>query len=1084
MSIKNIPSQSPSKQSNSPSPLALSFGTLSSRVTGFALPLFSEGIVFAIESNPDEVKNSLFDVSIDYHAKARECEKLLKKLKAFFRDLQDPTISSELLSNRLKKNAPKDLIEELKKSLKLFHGKNAGELLENNPRILLQIKNCQGKGVMEAYLQRLNTLCFHYRDLGILYYIQHILFEDKSTPSEKQRQDDCKEVARELNKLSEHLRSKMVKSLQKQQSCPERDAIWQLLNRPELLTQKDTKKSCLEKRIAQCESASSRPFRFSAAYHFADGVRDGDTREAAYAILNTHQLQAFHLLLSEPPSAINKQTLFELFSQMNPELKTALGRALWIACYQPDVPLFSDQMIQGNPYLLLECKDEGGRNIIVQLMDHYKAQATLERFIPVYDSFKEWVLNTDDEEELLRAFNQLPTFAQHQLHRLTCSQEENACIPNNPAILKQGSPNLLEQYADILKKQREFSITSGIDIYQNEMTLPNEPIDCSPSYQLADPNLAMELPADLQVAMVTAELRDVISMGGLAPAVDGMARAYGAEKVRIILPKYDVINPSIQLKRKNKYDVQLNGKIHAVFKANVNGLRCFFIEDELFNVGRNPEGRPNNIYAYEEKRREKSASVDDGVTKTETAQVNADAILKRRWTHLWSHAAELIMHFSKKQKQPVRLVHLHDAQAGGVIPVLNNRYVDEWKHGITPATVFTYHNNCSPLEYTYPEAQECLREIGLSDAPMYAFVRALEDSDMNTTVSTNFGFETQTPLFGKAMERYVRINAFKRKLVGIVNGNSNGWDPRIDSQLKNWKTLDGQSLDLTYGPDDADLPGKMHLIRQQLAEYLDFYKLGKIDPTKPIFLYVGRYDSSQKGIDKLPLIMKEAIANGAQMICIGTDPDEKADQFLKEMEEYAVSIGNQGAIVIRDFKRPDGRLHWQHGNKSPEDNSGVTGIGSLLRAASDFGIFPSLFEPCGLVQGEMHRMGIETIATATGGFVDTIFTDGPHRNGLLFERKREWYSQEQDEIIEQTVSIAALQAKEKLEVLYGSDEQAANASVQQKRMIMRNAALSTWTSTFDGTPSPIEWIKRAYAKALYHVANRGIIPLDVHGLAL
>jgi hypothetical protein len=132
----------------------------------------------------------------------------------------------------------------------------------------------------------------------------------------------------------------------------------------------------------------------------------------------------------------------------------------------------------------------------------------------------------------------------------------------------------------------------------------------------------------------------------------------------------------------------------------------------------------------------------------------------------------------------------------------------------------------------------------------------------------------------------------------------------------------------------------------------------------------------------------------------------------------------------------------------------------------------------------MHRMGIETIATGTGGFVDTIFTSGPNRNGYLFERLSDWKSPAQDSAIKAVVHQAVWRNKAKLNTLYASNAKLLAPFIAEKRTIMSNAAKSTWTSTFNGSLSPIERIKLAYAAALRNKGKRGIAYLDIHALKL
>jgi len=385
------------------------------------------------------------------------------------------------------------------------------------------------------------------------------------------------------------------------------------------------------------------------------------------------------------------------------------------------------------------------------------------------------------------------------------------------------------------------------------------------------------------------------------------------------------------------------------------------------------------------------------------------------------------------------------------------------------------------MKFDYPEAQKALTEIGLQESSLTAFIEGIECSEMIVPVSKQYANEFQTERFGNGMERFAKIAAMQGKVVGITNGNTDGWNPEKDQQLKNWKTLKNETIDLSYGPSDPFLSNKLKAIRDELVAYLNHHFKAEFDPEKPIFFYVGRYDSYQKGIDKLPLIMDEVLRNSGQFICIGSDPDANADKFLKAMEEKAEKLGRKGVLIIRDFRRPDDRYHWQQGNVSTDDTSGVQGFGSLLRAAVDIGVFPSIFEPCGLVQGEMHKMGKKTLTTDVGGFANTVFTSGPHANGYRFER-HEWGSREQDEAIRSNVVQAAKDAERMLASLYQNNLEELRPHIEQICRIMSNALLSTWTSTFDGSLSPSESYNLVYNKAMSNLSNRGVVFTDVFPL--
>jgi 1,4-alpha-glucan branching enzyme len=986
-----------------------------SKVDPHTTNLLAQGIISVSKTQPRRNTTYLLKKSKKYNEQAERISKEIDSIRSFVVDLKNPNIPDSLFMDALCKIAPKTLMEIIENCLAPVFSSEGLKTLQNNPRLLLQMKNPRGKNLLEDYLDQQQQKLEETRELAFLF---SSLALNKISPIEEE--------------------------------------------------------GCL-KRIATLKASNRIPFQFHLNHILREGIKQTDTLEISWNVLKLQQLQDFYIFLYTP--GYPKEFIYEKFQELDLEIKTALGKAIWVACYRPDELFFSDHFLAANPHILLECKNTEGTSVIIQLMDHYKAKITLQRFKPELAEFAE-KLKTATRNEQFTLFQDLPQFAQTDLANLVWLEHGGRQNPNfgywrygelqinaNPHVLIEPIHNsssktlssVVDIYMHVLDQRVRFDIRKGAQKFAAEkQQIPKNPIACPAARLIADSQEV--IPSHMRVAMVSAEFAGVINMGGLAPAVSGIARGYGADDTCVILPKYDVINPKLLLQETQKYKIELNGKMHKVFKTKVNGITCYFIEDALFNVGYDPVGKPNNIYE------------------------GNDLEVKRRWAHFQSLSADLVYQLSKKKKNPVQLVQVHDAQTALVPKILLARHFDEWKAGITPATVFTFHNNNCPLPFDYPKAQDLLTEIGLPPHPINSFIEGLESSDMNTTVSETFAKEVQTDLFGKGMQRYTKIHAFNGTIVGIVNGNTDGWNPKTDPQLKNWITQDGKSLDLSYGPDDEDLPEKIKLIREQLVEYLKFHKLGNFDPTKPIFFYVGRYDAYQKGIDKLPLIMEEALKQGAQFICIGLDPDKKADAILKKMEEFAKEHNHQGVAIIRDFKRPDGRLYWQQGNVSPEDLSGVPGFGSLLRAAVDVGIFPSIFEPCGLVQGEMHRMGIETAATGTGGFMDTIFTSGPNQNGYLFQRFPNWESEEQDNAIRTTVQMATLRNQEKLDALYHDDRERLAPFIAQKRTIMRNAAKSSWTSSFDGSLSPIDRYKLVYSKAFEKRKTRGVIHLEMHGL--
>lgn len=115
------------------------------------------------------------------------------------------------------------------------------------------------------------------------------------------------------------------------------------------------------------------------------------------------------------------------------------------------------------------------------------------------------------------------------------------------------------------------------------------------------------------------------------------------------------------------------------------------------------------------------------------------------------------------------------------------------------------------------------------------------------------------------------------------------------------------------------------------------------------YLYVGRFDPSQKGVE----------------ILLGA-----GEKFLKDGKEVRMIIVGMGDKKLEEWARKFERKH----------HSRVRVITELLPkeetrdlyCAADFVLVPSLFEPFGLVQLEAMSCGCIPIGSRTGGIQDTV----------------------------------------------------------------------------------------------------------------
>ena len=66
---------------------------------------------------------------------------------------------------------------------------------------------------------------------------------------------------------------------------------------------------------------------------------------------------------------------------------------------------------------------------------------------------------------------------------------------------------------------------------------------------------------------------------------------------------------------------------------------------------------------------------------------------------------------------------------------------------------------------------------------------------------------------------------------------------------------------------------------------------------------------------------------------------------------------------------------------------------AAMMASSDYFLMPSIFEPCGLTQGESLALATPVVASAVGGIVDTVNRDGK-TNGILTNKEKPLTAQE------------------------------------------------------------------------------------------
>jgi starch synthase len=532
-----------------------------------------------------------------------------------------------------------------------------------------------------------------------------------------------------------------------------------------------------------------------------------------------------------------------------------------------------------------------------------------------------------------------------------------------------------------------------------------------------------------RVYMVCAECNGVIKRGGLAEAVLGVAeglRSKGYE-VTLIMPKYDVfphdkngkVKDSVKL---TPYEIKHYfgnvEKTNSVFQGKINDINVLFIEDaEHFTL------KGNDLYEI----------------PGDASKIKAN----ERFAYFGKSAAELI----KMLRQQIDVVFFHDWHGALGIPMLARKSTDEWLNGEIPPLLYVFHNNGLAAQgEQYHEL--ILDQLGLPRQNFNTAKEAISIADHVITVSEGYSREVQGRE-GNGLQKDMQKIAAQGKFTGITNGSNPAiWNPETQDQLKKWiDPVTKQPTPLNFGASSDVLESKK-LVKGQLQKWLQVYRPDIIekygtDVTRDnVILYVGRFDASQKGLDKFRFAMRAAKEKGATFIVMGNQENgPEAEGLLNELEKEAQALKDPkqwgGAWIIRDTAD----LKIQNGA------DGVPGIGHLVRAAANINFCPSEYEPCGLTHLEGFAYGQFTVATNLGGYSDIICQDeeNPFFNGLLFFRFDEWKSAEQEKAVYDQMAYA----------IDFWDRQSDEQKNELMSNLMKASKNYSWTSAPQG-PSPAD----------------------------
>ncbi len=206
-------------------------------------------------------------------------------------------------------------------------------------------------------------------------------------------------------------------------------------------------------------------------------------------------------------------------------------------------------------------------------------------------------------------------------------------------------------------------------------------------------------------------------------------------------------------------------------------------------------------------------------------------------------------------------------------------------------------------------------------------IETANNVDFINTVSPSLAQDMQDPTTSYGVHDAFQKIAAKGRFKGILNGiDTSGFDPTSTTILGHF----------AVNSDLSNVGQQKQLAKQAL------YEAGLIsDPTKPLFLFIGRF-SLEKGIERLPLMTEEIVARGGQVLIMGMTPYSMPaciTQLVKMQETAPIKI----------FTRL----------KDQTKLIANTGVSQRMLAsfASDFMLIPSKMESCGLVALEALCMG-------------------------------------------------------------------------------------------------------------------------------
>ncbi len=397
----------------------------------------------------------------------------------------------------------------------------------------------------------------------------------------------------------------------------------------------------------------------------------------------------------------------------------------------------------------------------------------------------------------------------------------------------------------------------------------------------------------------------------------------------------------------HELEIESAGKTYKVScrKGSLKGVSFVFFENAIFE-------EKQAVYTYTKNEEKINPQHRQGMGHADSPLINS--VFQKSVAEYW-----------KKSDVSPDIIHCQDATAALVpsfVEDLRGKNPDAEKFYRHTKCVVTIHNAGPGYHHEFSSIEEAKRFTGLPETVLDSGLSASGHTvEPFLLASSTSCITTVSPEYAREIELGTTDTAglsegFKSrgvKILGITNG--------IDVSRYSPQDRNCSLLPFEYDPEKKSFDGKLHCRKNFLERYAgpecssfgvfsDIEQYGHLEKEKGDEIYIAYHGRvvSQKGISVLA---------------------KAADILLEENLPVRFIFIGQGQS---DLEKELMQLSLKHAGKSIYFRGYDRFLSRLCIAVSDFAVFPSFFEPCGLEDMIAQIFGTIPVAHATGGLCKII----------------------------------------------------------------------------------------------------------------